>query len=287
MENLSFLLPVIKDCLSDTYKGLLSEIRLRNGYPITVLIRGEKKELNDKRGKPIICTVEMIGKIIQSVTENSLYAFNDRLKCGYITTDKGVRIGIAGELVYDSGQVVTIKNFSSLNIRVPHEIKGCSESVFNACFKNGVLNSVLIVSKPFMGKTTMLKDLCFKINGTDKYNVLIVDERGEFYGVSGKNIDIIKYSDKQYAFEYGIRSLSPDVIVTDELSRTSDWESVSLATESGVKVIASCHGDNVDSVLSKKGFKKGSFDYYVELCNSGKAGRINGIYDKDFKKTEL
>jgi stage III sporulation protein SpoIIIAA len=62
--------------------------------------------------KAIITSKEDINYIIEQVSEKSLYAHNERLKNGYLITKEGIRIGIAGECVFD-GQVKTIKNITS------------------------------------------------------------------------------------------------------------------------------------------------------------------------------
>jgi stage III sporulation protein AA len=46
--------------------------------------------------------------------------------------------------------------------------------------------------------------------------------------------------------------MSPEVIVTDELGRTSDADAVSEAINSGVAVIASIHGRDYQQIKHKR-----------------------------------
>lgn len=286
MVNLNFLPPKIYNALNKTDTDTLSELRLRTGFPIFGIFNGKKLYLAEDgatldKNRSIICGQDVVSDTIGSATERSLYAFNDRLKQGFITTRDGVRIGVAGECVFDNDKIITIKKISSLNIRVPHEIKNCSSVIFRKLFLKTIYNT-LIISPPAKGKTTLLKDLARKFNDNTDYSVLVIDERGEFNSVSGENIDVIKYSNKIYALSYAIRSMSPQIVITDELQSKDDWKTAEQAAYSGVKIIASCHGKDTTDLRSKDFFNKNVFDRYVVIDADKPAGIIKGIYDKDF-----
>ena len=213
-----------------------------------------------------------------------MYAYNECLKKGFLTTRQGVRIGLAGECVYDNDKIITIKNITSLNIRVPHFIENSADKIYKYVLDKEI-NSSLIISPPFYGKTTMLKSIVKKLDSEDNYNILVVDERNEFSYIVGANIDSIKFCNKEYAFSYGIRSMSPDVIITDELMGKNDWKSVELAINSGVKVIASCHAENLKQLIDKESFISGLFQRYVVLdSHSGRAGIVYKVYNGEFKE---
>lgn len=192
----------------------------------------------------------------------------------------------------ENNGVKTIKNFSSLNVRIPHDVAGCSESVFTKITASGKIINSLIVSAPGKGKTTMLRDLARKISFGNQ-NVLIVDERNEIcsysdgkpYFKTGGNCDVITYGSKEFAFSFGIRTMSPSVIITDELMTELDSEAVMLAAAGGVKVIASVHAEDVNELKSKGYLKKllssGLIGRYVFL-SSETLGTIKYVYDGAF-----
>ena len=256
--------------------SLLYEIRLRVGFFIQIEYGNSRKYLLDyENDKPIICTREIIDEIIDNLTEKSFYAFNEYIKKGYLTSRDGHRIGLCGECVLEKGQVVTIKNYSSINVRIPHLVKDCSKKIFEKIFSEKIFNT-LIISPPFYGKTTMLKDLSIKINERFGYNILIIDERGEFSSVKGENIDKISYSSKDFAYYYGVRNISPNLIIMDELVEEIDWLTVKMCVNSGVKVIASCHGSDKNSLLNNRFFSKNYFERYVFLT------KTNGLVKEVF-----
>ncbi len=267
----------------------LFEIRLRCGYPVRLNIDGKKAYLTDKgyslfEREAILCEEQDIRYIISELTEHSVYAFNDRIRQGFLTYKNGVRVGLAGECVYESDRLVTIKNITSLNIRIPHEIKGCADKLCKYVFYGNSVYSTLIISPPFFGKTTLLKDLARSIDNRFDKSILIIDERGEFESVSGKNIDKIKFSDKFFALTYGLRSMSPEIVITDELSEERDWNCARTAANSGLKIIASCHSKNISDLCRKEYFMKNIFERYIILDSSNYFGVLKEAYDGDFNK---
>lgn len=286
--NFDVLTADIKVGIENISIDKLYEIRLRKGFPALLKFSDKNKYLGingaiESKEKAIIITDKHINEIIDNVTEHSLYAFNECLKRGFLTSKNGLRIGVAGECVVDNGQVLTIKNVASLNIRIPHKIKNCSNKIYKHVISDKKIFNTLIVSAPGFGKTTILKDLAEKISEENLGAVLIVDEREEFIDVIGENIDCLRNCDKSYAFDCGIRVMSPKVIVTDELSSIYDWQCAKNAINSGVKVFASCHADNIEQLVNKNEFKKDVFDRYVLLRGDGEAGVVKGVYDGDFR----
>lgn len=275
------------------------EIRLRYKCPICVCVCGKYELLKDlSNGKTLYADKRLIDYVVLRATENSLYSYNNELKQAFITAKGGIRLGICGEVVYDENQKVkTIKNLSSLVLRVPHEVPNCSRPI-SACLINRTtqrVNNLLIISPPGCGKTTFIRDIARQLSLMKRiYNILIVDERYELSAsVCGENtLDVGLTSDclvgttKSFAFGEGVRALKPDVIVCDELMDLDDADAVSFAVNSGVSVVATVHGDDIASVKRKE-FMQGlirsrTFDYYVILSLSSGAGTIEDVLDADF-----
>lgn len=278
------------------------EIRLRANKPVTVNYDGKfrflcSRGLSENAAEAVVCTAREIEETVMRASRFSLYAENDRIVKGYLTIEGGARIGVCGDVVGSGENPVTIKDFTSLCIRVPHEIEGSGNRAFEAINNGGKIRSALIVAPPAAGKTTVLRDLCRLISDETRLNVLLVDERSEIAAVRngsatlnvGETTDVVSNCDKSYAFSYGIRSMRPDVIVTDELSE-NDCAAVINAIYGGVKVIATVHAPSVDFLRRKRGLSDLAaaevFERYIVLSDRLGAGTYEGVYDGKFNRID-
>lgn len=288
------------EIISKTIKyTFLFEIRLRLSKPI-VINYGNKfyflspEGLCGDENNAIICTKNLIDSVVMKASNFSLYSVNEDIKRGFITLNSGIRIGLCGEVVEENGFVKTIKNFNSLNIRFPHEVRNCSLNVFNFVVDAGQVLNTLVLSSPGSGKTTFIRDLCYQI-GKRNYplNLLILDERNEISSLNkgepsmdvGKFTDIYQFSNKKMGFENGIRSMNPHVIVTDEICNKEDVESLIYACNSGVNIIATTHAKDIVDLKEKKLFSeiltKKVFKRFVVLSQKNGVGTIDGVFDEN------
>ncbi len=280
--SLSFLPDGVKAAISHLNYNFLSEIRLRRGQPVIIGYDGAYRYLGRygiSSGVSDRIIADEITPVLNNATGGCIYNYTEQMKSGFITVEHGVRIGIAGEYVTDGGAVNTIKNVTSLNIRIPHEVAGCADKICKSLF-NCNPQSTLIFSKPGMGKTTMLRDIARYLTNTTLLNVLVFDERGEIAAMDGFGegfdlgaVDVVRCFCKKGAIASAIRAMKPDVIITDELYGDEDIKAVKYAADCGITVIASSH------ITDREILKTMPFRYFVELKS------VFGqplIYDKNF-----
>lgn len=281
--GLSFLPQEISTALAHLNVNFVTEIRIRRGHPVIIGYHDEyyyldRIGLSSKRDGAIIGGE--IAPIINAATGGSIYSYTEQMRSGFITCGHGVRIGLAGEYITQNGSIKTIANLTSINIRIPHEVVGCSDYICRNLFSESV-KSVMLFSKPGLGKTTKLRDIARYISDILKLNVLIFDERNEIAAMDadgngyyvGERTDVVRSGNKLSAFESAIRAMKPDVIITDELYGDNDIQAVKYAVDCGICAIASSH------LTDGQILKKMPFDYFVELKS------LLGqplIYDKNF-----
>ena len=282
---LEFLPQNVKNGLCRLNLERVYEIRLRADKPTTVNYAGQYRYLGEyglteRVENAVRCDMDEIANCVFRAGQYSVYSVEDQIRRGYITALQGERIGLAGEYVLEKGQPLALRNFSSLCIRVPHEIIGCGMEIYERCMRDQVRN-VLIVSPPGLGKTTILRDLSRILSEKTKSNVLICDERGEISaGNTGETCDVLKFVDKTTAFEAGIRAMRPDIMITDELSST-DCAAIEKAIAAGIKVVASAHFSKMSHIKSPF---LGLFERYVVL-DEREIGKIEGVYDEEGRET--
>ena len=122
-------------------------------------------------------------------------------------------------------------------------------------------------------------------------NVSVVDERNEisamYKGISendlGIRTDILTNIPKNIGIEMLVRSMSPNVIVADEIGNEADFEAIKYAMCSGVKGIFTAHGSSLDNLRTNPIFKKildiKLFDKIIFLDEKEK-GKILKVYDE-------
>lgn len=286
----------------DDYKNIY-EIRIRNKNPIIfVTSKGEmyvnssfKKTMNINNS--LIADRESINKTIELISRYSIYAFEEELKKGFITMKGGHRVGITGRAIIEQGSIKTIKGINSINIRISREVKGCSKNIMPHIVSDEKINNTIIISPPNYGKTTVLRDIARNIsNGIygvkEGLNVCVIDERneigggfmGEYRNDIGIRTDIFDSCPKAYGMEMALRSMSPDVIIVDEIGREDDVKALMEVFNSGVSVICTIHGNSIDdiknNVLIKQLTEYEWFDRYIIL---GKRAETFLVYDKHKK----
>ena len=276
--------PMIKFLEMYIKENKVQEIRVKIEKPLIINLANEEVVLNYK------VTREDIKYILQRISNYSLYAYEEEIKQGFITIKGGHRVGLAGECVMDGGKIKTIRNISSLNIRICREIKGCSKKVMKYIYDGNKVYNTLIISPPKCGKTTILRDIARNISSCKK-KLAIIDERSEiassYLGVPqmdvGIRADVLDNCLKSEGMIMAIRSLSPEVIICDEIGTNKDIDALQIAFNSGVNIIVTLHGSSIDDFLKRNVFKELIENNIVQrvivLGNSKGVGTVENIYD--------
>lgn len=267
----------------------IREIRIRVNQNIQVVT--DKENILE-----IVYSAKEIDEFFRYICHDSIYAFEEERKQGYIMLEGGHRIGVTGELsVAEDGRYM-VNAARYINIRIAHEIKGIGEKVIKyICDGNGLALNTLIISSPGIGKTTLLRDLVRIISDgnviTKGVNTGLVDERGEIAGAyrgiatldCGKRTDIITGGGKALGIDILVRAFSPKIIAVDEIGKIEDAEAMFRAGVSGCRIIATIHGNTFGDILAKIEMrdiiKMNIFNRFIQLYYDEKNNRCANVLD--------
>lgn len=278
----------------------LQEIRLRVNSPALVIYGGEEfclrpdGSLGRDRQRGMTVSSQMIRETLEYMSNYSLYACEEVFRQGYLTVRGGHRIGLAGRMTMEGGAPKTLQNISFLNIRLAHEVHGCSDAVMPYVVESGGFLHSLIISPPGCGKTTLLRDMVRQLsNGTSLWKgmtVGVVDERSEigacFHGCPqndlGCHTDVLDGCSKVDGMMMLVRSMAPRVVAVDEVGSREDVEAMEYVMNCGVGVLATVHGNSVDEIKNKpilgRMVQERAFERYIVL-QPGRVGEIQAVFD--------
>ncbi len=243
------------------HQQAVNEIRLRVGRPVT-LHTPFQVDILKHGGQPVIAEKQDLEESYRRICDFSVYSHQEEIRQGYITIRGGHRVGIGGTAVLQQGQIATVREISSLNIRIARQVYGAADELLSRVGQD-IFKGLLIAGPPSCGKTTLLRDLARQLatgaGGIPK-KVAVIDERGElagtFCGIPQNDLglcaDILDHYPKGQGILQAIRALSPQFIVCDELGGQEDLEAVRQGLHAGAAVISTIHAGSMEELLRKK-----------------------------------
>lgn len=270
----------------------LEEIRIKIGCPVFIYAEGQEYALT----LPESCLVDygFVQEVYHSILNYSIYAYQDSIAEGYVTLKGGHRVGICGKAVVEHGKPRGITNITSLNIRRASERIDISRSYYKYITNElgGFYNTILI-SPPKCGKTTLLRDFIRNLSHHG-FKIGVCDERSELAGSTdsgfsfdlGMRTDVLDNCPKAAAMMMLIRSMSPDIIATDEIGRAEDFQALEQAVVCGVGVLTTIHGIQYQDLLKTPlaaFLQRGLFQRIIYLSSSPAVGTVWRISDGNNK----
>lgn len=297
------------ETLPATILNQLEEIRIRQDRPLEIVTSNTRgfvhrttNGLTTKVQEAYHPNRQDCKKLMNLISQHSLYAMEEELRRGYITIVGGHRIGICGKVIVENGKVRVIRDIASFNVRIARAVTGVGERIVPFILHEGKIENVLIVSPPQCGKTTLIRDLARLAStgtrSTPSYKVGIVDERSEIAGCLngvpqhdvGPRTDVLDACPKAEGMMMMIRSMSPEIIIVDELGREEDSQAIFEAIYAGVHLFATTHGYSLNDLEQRptlsRLMKEKVFSRIFLLSRRTGPGTVEAIYDRSLRRLE-
>ena len=233
-------------------QGEVEELRLRAGQPPAAKTAEGEQPLDLR---PV--TAQELRETLSRAARYSVHSYAESLKNGFVTLGGGHRLGVCGTVAEENGQVVGVRGLASLNLRIARQFTGLAAQIA-PWIGDGAPQSVLLLSPPGLGKTTLLREWVRLVS--DKgYTVAVADERSEIAALAdgvpqfdvGRCTDVMEGCDKKQAALMLLKTMSPALLAFDEITAPADVEAVSLCAHCGTAVVASAHAADVDDLRQR------------------------------------
>ena len=261
--------------LNEQQRQDCEEIRVRLGRPLAATVAGEIVLLGDSAVLP---TGEEMDELLARATECSVHSYLDQVWQGYLTTRHGHRLGICGQ--FSQGETRLLRGLSSVNIRVARQVHGLAKEL--PLWKEPAFQNTLILAPPGAGKTTLLREMCRELSM--RFRVALADERYEIAACAGGEprfnvglCDVLSAGNKGETIPMLLRSMSPQILAMDEITRAEDCESLLECAGCGCSLLATAHGSEIEDLHKRPAYRRlldaGLFQQVILIRRSGRERR--------------
>ena len=232
----------------------VTEIRLRSGRPVALSTAAGPRfvtpggALTRQPGPDTLITDHaLLQTCFQAVCGYSVHSFSESLANGFVPMPGGHRAGVCGTAYTDSDGMFTIKNITSINLRVARTAL-CACDVRLMPLLRAARVGLIVAGEPGSGKTTLLRAILAQLSRLGR-KAAVVDERCEIAPVEPAGFcspppvhcDVLSGYPKHIGMQHALRALAPDVLVCDEVGAVGEIDAIAQAANAGVGLVVTMH----------------------------------------------
>ncbi len=202
-------------------------------------------------------TQEQLENVFFHLCGGSVHSYENELGHGFFTLQGGHRVGVGGkyllrtDVLSENGQPRwQLQQATSLNLRIARrKILAIPPALLTLLGTR--FTGIVILGEPDSGKTTVLRSIITQLTA-QKRTVVVIDEREEL-AVTG--VDMLSGMEKSCAVQLALRTLSPEIIVLDEVGTLAELTALEQGFFGGVDFIASLHAGSFAEAERKPQFQ--------------------------------
>lgn len=276
------------------------EIRLRLNKPVT-LFDGKQSLFLSKTGSlsqrpgpgALITDQKILEECLIRLCGYSVHSHQHEIAQGFVTTAGGDRVGLCACMTPGPAGKNAIRNVSSLNLRISREVTGAAREMLRTA---DPMRGILLAGAPGSGKTTVLRDAARGISSGEWgpcRKVALIDERYELSasGTEGHCKDVGLCTDvlcgvpKAVGISRAVRTLSPELIVCDEVASLEEAQEIRAGLYCGVAFLVSAHCASIEDARSgpiiRMLMETGAFSKIVLLEGAGTPSKIRMVITRE------
>lgn len=246
----------------------VEEVRLRRGHVVSLTVGGRNLRLST------CLSPTEIEDVLHAMCQGAPYAFQEQLCQGFLTLDGGIRVGVCGHAGVKDGRVSGVRDVTALSIRIPAPVPSVGEEICQLLLDMQLTRGVLIYAPPAVGKTTLLRAVAARMAGGERpCRVAVIDTRGELgYALTAPSllVDLLSGYPRDVALSIAVRTLSAQLILSDEIGDMSDAQEILSAHAAGVPLVATAHAATLAELLARPGIRMlhdaRAFGAYVRIA---------------------
>lgn len=264
------------------------EIRLRVGCGVMLTMAGTPSLPQELFAlKNVVLTRMQMDEIFLTLCGGSVHTHQNEIAEGFIALPNGCRAGLSGRFLLHPTQGVVLQELHSVNLRIARSrVITLPETLRELLLQKFV--GLLIIGEPDSGKTTLLRSAAHFLAAQKKI-VCAIDERRELYPEQtddhspdrSEPFDMIAGLPKGRAVQMALRTLSPQVILLDELGSMEEVCALEQGMFSGVDFIATLHASSWEEAFRRPQLcalrEKGALQIAVLLKGREHPGQVGEV----------